>query len=198
MKDGNTRKPDPLSALLAMPLKKRIVAVAEDLQSGTDRFRRIEAFELADALGVPQPESPSSAEWTFTSYAERETVEELVEKGTDSSEILGLLEPHVGARRFKSLEKAFARLEETDKPSFDFLTAKERSAVEETIAQRQLEANQSNGMNCVASYCVGRGKLALWFQAVIEDDGNCYELKTPYDERDGKCLDLTDCVTDGW
>jgi len=199
MKHKNPHAPDALATLLAMPLEDRIVAIAKDLQSRTDTFKDIGAFELADALDVPQPESPSSSDWSFTSYAERMTLEEYAEAGGEVSEILRWLEPHVGTKRFKSLEKAFAKLEEEAvEPSFDFLTAKERKVAEETIAQEQLEASESNGMNCVASYCVERPGIELWFEAVIEDDGSCIDLKTPYDERDGKTMDLADCEIDQW
>ena len=115
------------------------------------------------------------------------------------SEILGWLEEHVGAKRFKALETAFAKLEEeADELSFDFLTAKERAVVEDTIAQDRLEGVQSNGMNCVACYCVKRRRIELLFEGVIEDDGTCLDLKTPYDHRDGKFLDLADCEIDQW
>jgi hypothetical protein len=36
----------------------------------------------------------------------------------------------------------------------------------------------------------------LLFEGVTEDDGACIDLKTPYDQRDGKFLNLDDCVTD--
>ena len=188
---------DPLTALLAMPLGQRIIAVAEDVQSRTDRFSGIDEFDLAEALEVSQPEMPTSDDWSFTSYADRQTLEEYVtDYGGDVSEVLECLESTVGVRRFRILEKAFALLEDATSPSFDFLTAKEREYAEERMARRRLEANLSNGMSCIASTSVSQGDVLLAFEADIEDDGTCISLRTPYDERDGRFRDLSHCITD--
>jgi hypothetical protein len=189
---------DPLSALLAMPLHARIVAVSKDVRSKADRFGKINAFELAEALKVPQPEMPSG-EWTFTSYAEQKSLEEYVDAGGEVSDILDWLVANVSPRRLVTLRKIFgAHIGSAASRSFEFLTSKERRCVEDIIAKRALEANQSNGMNCVASYCVSSGKVQLRFEADVEDDGSCVFLRTPYDERDGRFRDLSNCVIDEW
>ena len=195
MKDSD--KSEPLETLLAMPLNQRIEAVANDVQSRADVFRLIDAFDLAEALEVPQPELPSN-EWVFTSYADPKTVEEFIDEGGEASEVLEWLEDTVEGQRLDALRLAFAKQEDAASPSFDFLTATERAFVEDIIMERQLEANQSNGMNCMASYCVTHGDLSLSFEADVEDDGSCITLRTPYDERDGQFLDLSDGVTDSW
>jgi hypothetical protein len=190
-------QPDPVAILLAMPLTQRIKAVGKDLQSGADMFRVVDAFELAEALGVPQSDSPVNGEWSFTTYANRQTIEEYVDQGGDAGRILGWLESAVGSKRLVTLEKAFATLDDT-RPSFAFLTAKERRLAEDTIAKHQIEANQINGMSCLASYCVKHGGVELWFEADVEDDGSCVFLRTPYDERDSKFRDLSNSVVDEW
>jgi hypothetical protein len=190
-------RPQPLETLLAMPLKRRILAVAEDVDSRTDTFRLVEAFELAEALGVPQPEMPDGS-WSFTSYAERQTVEQYIDSGRDPLTVLESLRDLVGERRFRTLEAAFSRLPPTGKSCCDFLTSKERKSAEAAVAEERLEANRSNGMCCVASYRVKRGRIELWFEADIEDDESCIELRTPYDERDGKFRDLANCILDSW
>jgi len=52
--------------------------------------------------------------------------------------------------------------------------------------------------NMLAKLVPERPGIELWFEAVIEDDGSCIDLKTPYDERDGKTMDLADCEIDQW
>lgn len=66
----------------------------------------------------------------------------------------------------------------------DFLTKQERELLEDVIMEQQLETNESNGGNCIAHYCVSNHLVNLRFEAVIEDDGSCIDLRTPYDERE--------------
>ena len=56
----------------------------------------------------------------------------------------------------------------------------------------------SNGMNCIAKYLIKASTIDLLFEGEIEDDGECYSLKTPYDHRDGKFLDLENCEITSW
>ena len=57
---------------------ERIAAVAEDVESEEQRFASIEVHDLAELLGVPQPEQPDES-WSRTTYAERQTLEEYVD-----------------------------------------------------------------------------------------------------------------------
>ena len=57
---------------------ERIAAVAEDVESEEQRFASIEVHDLAELLGVPQPEQPDDS-WSRTTYAERQTLEEYVD-----------------------------------------------------------------------------------------------------------------------
>ena len=186
-------KPDPLEELLAMPLKKRIAAIDEDVETRKDRYAGIDAFDLADALEVEQPEQPADA-WGFTHYAEKQTVEEFADFQDPVSELVFYLKDHVKEKRFKELTLKFEQLDSIDKPSFEFLKPAERLLIEEAINAEQLEANKSNGMCCVASYMVCKNGHVLCFEGDIEDDGTCLELRTPYDYRDGKFIDLSNCI----
>jgi hypothetical protein len=61
--------------------------------------------------------------------------------------------------------------------------------------QMQHEADQAGGSFCLAHYSIQapQGKK-LTFEALIEDDGGCVDLKTPYDDRDGTFTDLSKCL----
>lgn len=181
-----------------MPLKKRIDEVAKDLRNRAPRFRRIDAHDLAEALGIPDHWSPSG-HWSFTRYAHIETLEEFAQNNSPALEIVYLLEDEVPEGRFRVLVKKFEALDAKRKPTFEFLTAGERNRLERALAKQQLEAHGSNGMNCIAHYSVraASGRL-LRFEAEVEDDGQCITLKTPYDFKDGGFVNLKDCLTDSW
>ncbi len=91
-----------------------------------------------------------------------------------------------------------ADLDDKEKPDFHFLTPGERELLEEAIGTEELEANQSNGLGCIARYSIETASgYSLSFEGDIEDDGTCITLRTPYDYRDGKFLTLNDCDEPG-
>jgi hypothetical protein len=191
---------DPLKQLLAMKLEDRLEAVAQDLQSKTERFSSIEARALAGALGISDCERPGSGEdWSFIRYAHIVSVEEHAQMCSPASEAVCLIEDQVKPDRFAVLLTLSEPLDETDDPKFDFLTKDEREMLEQAIAEEDLERHSSNGMNCLAHISVQTDSLVnLKFEAVIEDDGSSFILRTPYDKQAGKFEDLSNCVTDSW
>ena len=199
---GNTtaKDLDPLKQLMAMKLKDRLEAVAEDLQSKTQRYSSIDAQSLASALGISDCERPGSGEdWSFIRYAQILSVEEYAQMCSPASEVVYLIEDQVEPDRFDELLTLSEPLDETDDPKFDFLTEEERKILELAIAEKDLESYSSNGMNCLAHISVQTNSLVnLEFEAVIEDDGSSFILRTPYDKQAGKFEDLSNCVTDSW
>jgi hypothetical protein len=100
-------------------------------------------------------------------------------KGSDAiSELVYLTENKVSAKRFETLVKKSADLEDyCCDAQFEFLTAKERRPIEEAIALKQLESNMENGVCCIAQYSIPVSKREnLDFEAYIEDDGACIIL----------------------
>jgi hypothetical protein len=154
---------DPgLQALLALPPGERRDAVAKDIRRRAPQFSAILAHDLADALDVPEHWRPGS-EWSFTRYAPIVSVEEHARYNSPASELVYLIEEAVTAERFQQLLKHSEPLDESDDPSFAFLTKGERSRLEDAIAEKQMEANESNGMNwlhhcsCSGSPAIGHG-----------------------------------------
>jgi hypothetical protein len=172
---------DPgLQALLALPPGERRDAVAKDIRRRAPQFSAIPAHDLADALDVV-------------------SVEEHARYNSPASELVYLIEEAVTAERFQQLLKHSEPLDESDDPSFAFLTKGERSRLEDAIAEKQMEANESNGMNCIASCSVESDSGAvLEFEGDVEDDGACINLRTPYDKRAKRFKDLSRCLTSGW
>jgi hypothetical protein len=201
MTNSTHQTSDLLRELHALPLAERIERIADDVSLRHDKFKCIAAHDLADALEVPEAECPSE-DWSFTRYAERQTVEEYSKRYSSPSEfaeILYLIEDNVSPTRFKSLLREASHFDDVGPPKFDFLTREERELLEEKIVSDDLEANSSNGMNCLAHYAVVTASGdRLPFDAVVENDSACIDLKTPYDFRDKKFVCLDDCLTESW
>jgi len=184
--------------LLALPPGKRRDAVAKDVRRRAPQFSAIPAHDLADALEVPEHWRPGS-EWTFTRYAPIFSVEEHARYNSLASELVYLIEETVTAERFQQLLQHSEPLDESDDPSFTFLNKSERSRLEDAIAEKQMESNESNSMNCIAKCSVESASGAiLEFEGDVEDDGACINLRTPYDKRAKRFTDLSRCLTSSW
>ena len=187
-----------LKKLLSLSLLERITAVADDVDTRRNEFAQIDAHDLAHALGVEQPENPASG-WNICSYAEQQSLEEQADHNSSVEGFVEHLKDKVTDSRFKLLEYKFEKLEDSGEWDFSFLDDEEREIIEQALAEEDLEQNQSNGMNCIASYTVhGPDGVELNFEGLVEDDGACIVLMTPYDERDGKFRDFGNSATDGW
>jgi hypothetical protein len=187
-----------LKELLGLPMPERIAAVGLDVRNRQDRYRIIAPHALAEALGVPESRRPGGNGWGITAYAEIRSLEEQASEKDPPSELVYAPEGKVSAVRFKELEKEFAKMDEDADITFDFLRKKERRLLEEGLARKDLENRIMNGISSVARYWVLTEDDRLWFEGEVEDDGACFNLRTPYHHRDGKFIDLENCVTDEW
>lgn len=187
-----------LAELLALDMDSRRTAVAKDVRSRSPRYRCIPAHDLADALGIPESRRPGS-EWSFTRYARMMTVEEYAMYNSPASEVIYMIEDSLDPERLEELIRLSEPLDDVEKPRFSFLTRSERNNIEDAIAERQLEANESNGMCCLGHCSVKSPRGAeLQFEGDIEDDGHCITLRTPYDKRAKRFVDLSRCRTSYW
>jgi hypothetical protein len=188
-----------LSELLALDLEQRRQAVADDLFAKSPRYEAIEAHDLAEALGISAAERPDG-NWNFMCYAKPETAEQYASRWSDlRSEIVYLIEDQVSPRRFKQLLRLSESLDDMDVPDFSFLKPKERDLLEAVILKERLRDNLESTFNVLAHITViAPGGEHLRFEADIEDDGACINLRTPYDERAGRFVNCTVCLTEHW
>jgi hypothetical protein len=149
---------------------------------------------------ISDSQKPGSANhWVFTSYGEKTSIEDYAGLNHPASQLVYWIQDKVSAERFRALVNISSGLDQVEKPDFHFLTPEERMLLQDVIGSKQLADNQANGMRCVAHYSVQSVfGYSLSFEAEIEDDGVCIHLRTPYDYRDGKFLNLNDCMTDSW
>ena len=77
------------------------------------------------------------------------------------------------------------------------LTDEEREQIRKDDAQMAMD--ELGSQTVIAHYTVAApDDRELKFEAFIEDDGHCIGLLGPYDYRDGRFRDLSDCLTDSW
>jgi hypothetical protein len=187
-----------MNELLAMPLQTRIATIARDVSSKADKYREIEAHDLAEALGVSSHRLPDN-EWRFIHYVEAMPLEvSMACSGLCPLDALYLIEDKLGSERFQYLSEHF----ELDnlRANLDILTAQEKQLLEEAIAYDVFERRRENGCGGIARFnVVSTTGQELVFEGDIEDDGACIYLRTPYDFRDGRCVDLENCLlVDEW
>jgi len=181
---------------------RRIQAVAADVESRADLYATIPEFELAELLGIVEPHilAASGTKWEYLYYSPRVSLEEHFDNGSyEFDMMLEHLPVNSAPNRSKELLDAFSAKEEKAEPPFKLLKPEERETIETALQAAEMENLQSNGMNCLAHVEVtSPSGESLRFEAVVEDDGQCETLRTPYDERDGRFVDLTECLLSYW
>ena len=180
--------------LEVMSLDERIAAVADDVASKRDEYRSINPHELASLLGVDA--SHPDGHWNFVWFVPRVPVECILAFEDDEC-IPELLKTHVTAKKREEIS-AKIKILKRDKvklplATLDFLTKKEMQTVERLYMED--EARKNGAMWTVAYYVIkAPQRRKLCFEALIEDDGGCIHLLTPYDERDGNFTNFSDCL----
>ena len=178
--------------LAEMATQQRIIAVAEDLRSKEDRYAGIDAHDLAALLGVPQSESPGGPEWSFIKYVESFSLNDYlsVDNTFCTDAVIEALSRAVPKSRideiFNKIEPIEGYISSND---LSFLTEKENEVILDVLTQERLEAG---GATVIARFSTPTVENhVLHFEGVIEDDGTCIDLRTPYDYRDGRFADET-------
>ena len=73
------------------------------------------------------------------------------------------------------------------------------ATVEKNVIVEVLYEDELEGGNVIARTSVkGTEGNELMFEGLIEDDGDCIDLLTPYDRRDGDFVNLDKCIYDMW
>lgn len=193
---GQNLTPDALLAeLQAIPkVEDRIRLVAKDVHSKVDRYRSVDPFDLAEALGAPHPQN--LGDWSRYTAVEIEPLEQaLDDRGSGLSDDIGVLLGKVSEKRF---DKLVAALDKGEKVAISLLSKRERKALEKAFAEDVLQNHLENGIGGIATCTVGSGRSKLSFEGDIEDDGIIIYLRTPYDARDGRFQNFDNCVMESY
>lgn len=178
-----------LNQLLEMNQSDRISAIEKDLISGLDEYKTIPALDLAKALEVPLSAVDGSDPdawhlWQHYKYVEIETLDELLNE-YDPLEIIERLDEE----RYMEISKALTGKKNKNTIVLSLLTLDESEFISSSIAEENLNDMDGDRHSLMAMYNVTSSKLR--FQAVLNGDyASMSELKSPYDERDGKFLEV--------
>src|SRR5262249_32649922 len=151
--------------------------VAADVETKRDEYRSIDSRQLANLLDIGDAYQPGE-DWKFVWYIARVPVEAIFDS-RDKESVFELFQSHVTPERYKKLDKKYEELEskQSERLMSDFLTEGEKQIIERADMEKRDEECQ-----CRAYYTIkAPHRKKLTFEAYIEDDGGCVDLKTPYD-----------------
>lgn len=198
------KKKEFVDLLKNICIDARIIEVHEDVKSKRDRYRVIDPFELADLLDVASPESPNSMDgWCIARYMKKKSIYEIIDHGGyESFDSAYVWEKMRKARKEKKLERflsEFAKCGNLDCENIDKILNKfDQSEVDLMVFIVNKGLFDDGHGAVIGSYTVECECRELCFEAIVEDDGSCIDLKGPYDDRDGEFFDTTDCLTEDW
>jgi hypothetical protein len=184
-----------LSELLEIPYIDRIKVIEKDLVSGLDRYKHIDPKELALALEVPltsvdgtKPEMYNL--WEYYHYVEITPIALLLEE-YDPCYLLEFIEDQLSIERHKKLDQLLSLKKVDIKSIIDQLTVDECIIISQKEAKQKLFNEDGDYYETTAFYNISNTDFN--FQAMLDGDYLALsELKTPYDERDGKFLECRD------
>jgi len=179
-----------LDKLKLMSLDDRIKAIEKDLTSKNDFYKDIEPELLAQLLEVPldaiDGENPDDwYKWAIWNYVKILSFEQLLDNGYHIDELINNLEDE------NRIELLLNQINDFRKIIIE-LTHDEKAKISLAIANKNLNSSDGDRHLQIAQYCVNpKSNTPLYFEATL--DGDYYtmnSLKTPYDKRDGKFLNV--------
>jgi len=187
MKEDVTEK---IKKLKHLSLVERVKEIENDIISNSGEYKNIEPQELARLLEVPldavNGENPDDwSKWATWNYVEILSLEQLSEKGYQINELLDYLD---NENRVQFLSKQVKNL----KKIYHELTPAEKIQISLALADNNLNSLDGDRHLQIAQYSVHtQNKTSLRFEATLNGDcSTMNSLKTPYDERDGKFLNV--------
>ena len=198
MENGTAEK-KAIAELAAMAINERKSAVEKDVRLKKDRYSKISSIEFAALLGIDEGGRPrcGKAPWSFFRYMEKMSISEhLCNTGNLwTPAIWAVLERTVTRERLDEIDA----LDESSEVTEEKLTQHERDIILNALHE-EIEGSVDDG----PYYAIARSSVTtedgvdLLFEGDIEDDGVCLGLRTPYDQRDGKFVDLDTVLYVEW
>ena len=160
-------------------ISSRVEAIAEDFNSGADKFSNIDTYKLAELLGL-QPEE----------FENRESVGYRISLDLYSDPIYNFIYPlegKVSAERIREIDERSKAFEKGEAESDAQLTPAEKNIIEDVMSEENLE--DGAGWILAGKTIISETGIELDFLAEI-DHGECFGCYGPYQIRDEQGPDL--------
>ena len=165
-------------------ISARIAAVALDLDSGADRFAKVDPYKLAELLGL-QPENFESR----SKYGCRVSLDDYCDP---IHCFIAPLKGTVTEARIKEITEQSKAFEAGDATSDAELTLSEKKTIEDYLTQ--LDLADGGGWIVATETIYSSTGIELEFEAEIGDGGECFGCYGPYQIRDGRGMNFDDLV----
>jgi hypothetical protein len=178
-------------------LAERIRLIGADLTSERDEYRCLDAFELVELLEIPLPPDgiwslyrkhyiESIDEYVSSRGGTEEIAEEI--SSVDAASVLAECREEMPISTRSVTDSAYReisrRLTASGSKFLKTLSKDEVDAIRLACAYNDYESARWNGLGARAICSIESADGQIIFDAVIEDDGECIEMDSPYDVRD--------------
>ncbi len=188
-----------VSELLKFTEKERITLIAKDLQLRTDLYNSIDPHELAELVGITDAYQPGTAHnWNTFRCIQKFTLSEYLQVNDTfwTYKVVEKLKISLKKNRFHEIETNVTKQEKNGMTlDVSFLKNDEIQLISQELYEQELD---ERGLEVVSYFVPVNNNLNLEFEGIIEDDGTCLELFSPYSIRDGLNTDLTDCYCEAY
>jgi hypothetical protein len=192
-KKSDTNRQNPIEILSQAGVEKAIELVDQDVTSGTDRFADIDPRELAELVGLS---CECREGWNGFYYAETFPLEEEADNFGGVAEVIYHLKGEISESRYSEIESIAEEVDKEDRRDLSFLSKAECKLAEHQVWADRLKGNMENGICYLLQATVEAGDDELYFEADGEDDGSIGEVRGPYDQRNGKFMDMEKLITE--
>lgn len=169
-------------------IQQRIDRVAEDFESGENRYDGIDAWKLGELLGL---DFHDTGDWCRSYYGLKEDLDNLGDSHPYADHI-ELIKNQLTPARYKKLSKLVEEIrEDEDKPDLP-LTKKEIRLLKETYAESQIP--DCSYLILATTTVTSSDGVELEFEVCIGDGGEPYDAVTPYDLDCGLGFDSSDYI----
>ena len=188
-----SRKPterELINELKSLPSDQdRIDRIAQDVDSGEDRYASINVDTLAELVGLSFEDT---GDWGRSFLAFRRDIED---SGYEFpfAEHVSLLEGKIAKDRFKQLSALAGEILENGGPNDLNLRKNEITLLGDAYAEDAAEGGLSD-LQLLTTYLSTTDGNGVEFQAVAGDWGCVDEASTPYALRDGEGLDTSEYI----
>ncbi|MDA7628517.1 hypothetical protein N8843_07730 [Verrucomicrobia bacterium] len=163
-----------IQKLEAIPsIQDRIDKVAEDYQSGENRFELIDDWQLGELLGI---DWDSAASWGYSSWAYKQKLSECCGP-FPYAENINLLESHLSPSRYQELLAKSKATLKNDGPNDLPLSAKEIELIDEAFAKSKADTSD---IGLAYTTLESSSGVDLEFEVCIGCVGEPCEARSPY------------------